>query len=404
MIELLENCVRIPSFSRQERSVAEFLRSEMQRRGFDQAYIDAAGNAVGIIGRSSIPAPDRQIPNQIVLLGHMDTVGGDVPVRYEDGKLYGRGTVDAKGPLCAFILAAQQVAGLFRLQAATNPPTQPGGGGWQIVVIGAVEEEAATSKGARFAATRFAPEMCIIGEPSGVDGITLGYKGRLLARARFEYELRHTAQPIMSASETAVTFWNRVKQFAERYNGDIAKVFDQLQLSLRSLESGDNGLHEWCEALVGLRLPLAFDTTQAAKMLDEYFRQTETLALTNRETIGGARPLPAGAEIKSLGSNLKLSGHEDAYRSSKDTPLARAFVDAIRSEKLRPAFKHKTGTADFNVVGPVWQCPIVAYGPGDSSLDHTPGEHVRIDEFEQAVKVLTHVLTTILTQAQAQAA
>ena len=46
----------------------------------------------------------------------------------------------------------------------------------------------------------------------------------------------------------------------------------------------------------------------------------------------------------------------------------------------------------MNVVGPGWQCPIVAYGPGDSSLDHTPNEHIRLDEYWQAVVVLESAL------------
>jgi [amino group carrier protein]-lysine/ornithine hydrolase len=87
-----------------------------------------------------------------------------------------------------------------------------------------------------------------------------------------------------------------------------------------------------------------------------------------------------------------------AYRSARDTVLARAFVDAIRAEGMRPAFKHKTGTADFNVVGPVWRCPMVAYGPGDSSLDHTPIEHVDITEFETSVRVLARVLQDTVKQ------
>ena len=79
-------------------------------------------------------------------------------------------------------------------------------------------------------------------------------------------------------------------------------------------------------------------------------------------------------------------------------PLAYAFVDAIRAEGQRPAFKLKTGTADLNVVGPVWQCPIVAYGPGDSSLDHTPEEHVEIGEFERSVRILTRVIEKLTTE------
>jgi LysW-gamma-L-lysine carboxypeptidase len=40
----------------------------------------------------------------------------------------------------------------------------------------------------------------------------------------------------------------------------------------------------------------------------------------------------------------------------------------------------------------VWRCPMVAYGPGDSKLDHTPQEHVVIEEYLAAIRVLTSVL------------
>ncbi len=60
-----------------------------------------------------------------------------------------------------------------------------------------------------------------------------------------------------------------------------------------------------------------------------------------------------------------------------------------------PRFLYKTGTADMNVVGPRWNCPILAYGPGDSALDHTPDEHIDLDEYLQAIDVLTRVLEAI---------
>ena len=49
----------------------------------------------------------------------------------------------------------------------------------------------------------------------------------------------------------------------------------------------------------------------------------------------------------------------------------------------------------MNVVGPRWNCPIVAYGPGDSALDHTPNEHLNLDEYGRAVRVLTQALTRL---------
>ena len=57
-------------------------------------------NAVGIKGDG---------PQEIMLLGHIDTFPGNPPVRREGDLLYGRGSVDAKGPLCTFAAAASLV-------------------------------------------------------------------------------------------------------------------------------------------------------------------------------------------------------------------------------------------------------------------------------------------------------
>ena len=74
-------------------------------------------------------------------------------------------------------------------------------------------------------------------------------------------------------------------------------------------------------------------------------------------------------------------------------PLMRSFLAAIREQTSeRPRFVSKSGTSDMNVVAPVWQCPIVAYGPGDSNLDHTPNEHVGLDEYWQAILILESAL------------
>ena len=49
----------------------------------------------------------------------------------------------------------------------------------------------------------------------------------------------------------------------------------------------------------------------------------------------------------------------------------------------------------MNVVAPVWNCPIAAYGPGNSSLDHTPGEHIHISEYLASIRILAHALESI---------
>jgi LysW-gamma-L-lysine carboxypeptidase len=53
----------------------------------------------------------------------------------------------------------------------------------------------------------------------------------------------------------------------------------------------------------------------------------------------------------------------------------------------------------MNVVGPLWRCPIVAYGPGDSALDHTPDEHVSLDEYWRAISVMEAMLRTFASSS-----
>lgn len=341
-VDLLEGLVRIQSLSTQEHAAVTWLVERMRDLGLD-AHADEAGNAVGMTGGGS---------RQIVLLGHIDTVGGVVPVRCEDGALYGRGSVDAKGPLATFV-------------AATVRARIPDG--WQVVVIGAVEEEYATSKGARYAATQYHPAMCVIGEPSRWDRITLGYKGRVLARYRLAQPVAHTAGQAIGAPEVAVAYWNRVAAWAAAYNVGHERVTDQVTPSLRDIHTTNDGLSEAAEMLIGVRLPVGLSPDEAVT------------ALTT---------LAGDAEVE-------FSGHETAYRADKNNALARGFLRAIRGEGGTPAFKVKTGTSDMNVVGPVWNAPVVAYGPGDSSLDHTPNEHVAIDEYLRAIRVLTRVLETV---------
>jgi len=346
-VTLLREMLYIPSYSGAEGMLARYLVEQARNLGLE-AHIDEAGNFVAGAGLESNAQP-------VVLLGHMDTVHGVVPVRVEAGKLYGRGAVDAKGPLAAFIYAASRVA-------------RSGGLARPILVIGAVEEEAATSRGARATVGRYQPVACVIGEPSGSNAITLGYKGRLLVEGRVSRAISHTAGPERGCSEIAADFWERVHMHAERWNqvhaGDSA--FAALQPSLRSVNSQQDGLEERACFVVGYRLPPNFDLAELRGLLETWAAE--------------------------LDIRLSFRGEERAFQSSRGTPLARAFVAALRAGGIQPIFKLKTGTSDMNVVGPVWGENIVAYGPGDSRLDHTPQEHIVINEYLHAIDVLESVL------------
>ena len=91
-------------------------------------------------------------------------------------------------------------------------------------------------------------------------------------------------------------------------------------------------------------------------------------------------------------AHISFSGQELAFQTTRTTPLAKAFIAALRASGGQATFKYKTGTSDMNVVGPVWGQNIVAYGPGNSLLDHTPQEHICIDEYMHSIDALETVL------------
>jgi predicted acetylornithine/succinylornithine family transaminase/N-acetyl-ornithine/N-acetyl-lysine deacetylase len=354
-VSLLQTMLTIPSFSGHERALAHFLAEQAGRMGL-HAHVDEVGNLIA----STHPHEDAYNFEQrpIVLLGHMDTVGGVVPVRLEDGLLYGRGAVDAKGPLAAFLCAAARMGQSVPTDSFQHP----------LIVIGAVEEEAATSRGAREVVEHYRPSACIIGEPSGSAAVTIGYKGRLLVDYCLTCPISHSAGPQQNSSETAVAFWNRVEQYADQWNGEHAgnSTFAALLPSLRSISSEQDGLEERTRLRIGYRLPPHYDIQALRTQLMQWVLED--------------------------GAHLAFMGEEAAFQSSRTTPLAKAFTRAIRATDTQPTFKHKTGTSDMNVVGPVWGENIVAYGPGDSRLDHTPQEHIVISEYVHAIDVLEHVL------------
>ncbi len=341
-VDLLRRLVEIPSTSGNEQTVVAEFCQQMAVRGLT-VEIDTAGNAIGRAGDG---------PRHIVLLGHIDTVPGVIPVRIEDGILHGRGSVDAKGPLATFAAAVALAA------PALNA---------RVTVVGAVGEETIGSPGATHVATWPAPDLCVIGEPSGWDAVCLGYRGSVSLDYTLRQAGRHTAGPGESVAEQAIGFWNALTAETERRNAGASGTFTTISPGLRSFNTETDGFVDVATLAIGIRLPLGVDT--------------DGLLSTVRSFAGAAE--------------LRINGLQEGYRSAKRSALVPPFLRAIRSEGGTPRFSLKLGTSDMTVVGPVWSCPIVAYGPGDAALDHTPEERVVLDEYLRAIRVLAGVLIAL---------
>jgi LysW-gamma-L-lysine carboxypeptidase len=329
-VALLRAMVEIGSPSGAEGELAAFLRGAMTRLGL-AARIDPAGNVVGAAGRGDGP--------HVMLLSHLDTVPGELPVRVAGGRLYGRGASDAKGPLAAMICAAA---------GATAFPGR-------VSVIGVVEEEVPSARGAVAVRDSYPePDACVIGEPGGGSAVVLGYKGKLDLRYTVRCPPAHPTSPGPKATELLADGWATVREIVGPADH---LVFARPGLTLESM-SGDTAQ---ATAKIGIRVPPGFDT-------DGLLAQLRARLAPGTITVLGAR-MPVVADRRN--------------------PVVRVLSAGIRRQTGGPArLLLKTATSDMNTLAEAWDVPMAAYGPGESRLDHADDEHIVLADYLQGIAVL----------------
>lgn len=354
--QLLFDMVSCQSVSRNEAPFAATFREHLEQLGFS-AHIDEAGNLIAEAGPQDAPL--------LALVGHIDTVPGNPPVHFDGSHLWGRGSVDAKSPFAAFVAAAARHTANF--QSGNSAPLR-------IRIIGCVEEEVASSRGANHIVTNDfpgpTPDFLIVGEPSSWDGITLGYKGYISACLSLEDETCHGAHDTASVAERAARIWARI---TDAFVQPDTAMFDAIIPRLTSFNTSTTGQLESAALEVSLRLPTSTSPAQA-------FEQLATIAATE---------------------SMQLTPHSigiPAWSGPRTTKLHRALSRAILLNGGRPTYKVKSGTADLNLLAPHWDCPALAYGPGDAALDHRPDERIERAEFLRGIQVLEACMQSLASQ------
>jgi LysW-gamma-L-lysine carboxypeptidase len=338
--QLLVDLVNTPSVTREEGECAELLASYFDDHG-REVWIDEVGNV-------RAPADDG-----VLLTSHIDTVPGDIPVEIKetDGEktLWGRGSVDAKGPLAAMAVAAVRTGASF---------------------VGVVGEEVDSTGGRHLVADREqAPDAVINGEPSGWEGITLGYRGLVAGTYVATSESGHTSRPENNAVQDAIAWWSAVEE--EFHNDEWEPVFERVTPKPIDVTGGltEDGLSVETTMEVQLRVPPSMTTEEVIEITEGHL---------------------------DVADRVHWKDKVEPVMMSPRTDVARAFRAAIRGEGGEPRLLRKTGTSDMNVYAQSWNCPMVTYGPGDSDLDHAPNEHLSLPEFDRSVAVLEAVSERLL--------
>jgi LysW-gamma-L-lysine carboxypeptidase len=344
--KLLMDLVSVPSPTGDTDRLAHMLMDRASTLGL-QAWTDVAGNVHMATGE------DRPV---VLLLCHMDTVPGNIPVRLEDDVLHGRGSVDAKGCLAAAMVTAKRMADAPR-------------GSVKVV---AVPDEEGASLGARHLVQGPAPDAVLVGEPSGWQGVTIGYKGVLRLHYRRTTPKSHTGADSSNSAEEAVSFWTDLRTFCEEASASVdgPGLFHRTSPTIVSLTTHDDGMEMTTEMEVDVRLPPEDDASGHVSFLEGRKGDAEVDVV---ESIPGVK-------------------------APKNTPVVRALLASIRDEGGEPTFRRKTGTSDMNLALAAWpDVPIAAYGPGDSRLDHTPVERLDLVEYSRAIRVLEGAVGRLLS-------
>lgn len=353
-VQLLLDSLRIYSPSMQESQLSSLLQNRMNESGFRNVRTDRAGNAIGEVGRGK---------PHVLLCGHMDTIPGVLEVRQDGGRIYGRGAVDAKSPMCAMVSAASDFSNDLHVTVACVTREEGDSLGVNTLI----------SQGGDY-------DYAVFGEPGGASRFAVGYRGRIEGRLMVRTPGGHAASSWArpSAVDEAMSVLNAMREYEGRHTVKDDH-YRSLNISLTMISGGSysNVIPNQCDVTLDIRIPPGV----SSKMVE-----TELLALVSAN------------QKKDVRFELKFEEPTEPYETPPDSILLRAFQRSILKElSTRPIMTHKTGTGDMNTMAHRMGIACVTYGPGDSRLEHTDGEYVEVDDYLNSIRVIQGALKELRT-------
>jgi acetylornithine deacetylase len=316
-------------------------------------------------------------PGRIALNGHVDVVGpGTLPWRHgpwagalEDGRLYGRGSVDMKGAVVAMVhaLGAGRAAGVPAPEVVLQCVASEEDGG--LGTFAALERDAAF-------------DAALIPEPTAFD-VVCAQAGALTFRCIIPGRTAHAAVRLegCSALDRYVRVHHALAEHEQRVNANVDHpLMKQLELPYPLLVGKVHG-GEWssqvpdrAELLVRLGMPVGADAADVRAALEDAVNQ----ALDDGE---------APAEIAWTGAAY-LPG-----QTSPDHPWVSAVTSAVAAERAgRPAVVGVPWGADMRLFT-ARGIPCVMAGPSGIERAHAVDEWVAVDELVTVARTVIRLVT-----------
>jgi succinyl-diaminopimelate desuccinylase len=286
-----------------------------------------------------------------------------------DGRLYARGSCDAKGQVACMIEAIELLANARRRWCGT------------IMGVFVADEEVA-SRGARtYATTRPKIDFCVIGEPTS-NAVAIAHKGSMRPMVRVKGIPAHSASPDKGVNPVYATA-ELVRMIAREHQllrGVSHPLLGSPSMTITRMNAGhaDNVTPEYCDLLIDRRM-----VPQESE--PDVRRHLENLLLCAKREHG------VDAEILSY---LPTTG--GATETSPDQPIVQAALEC----SIRHGAKTKEpyglqGACDlvhFQSIGAAG----VVMGPGNLEVAHKPDEYVPEEELLQACLIHRDIVLALM--------
>ena len=374
VVRLAQELVKIPSENPPggEKRVAEFLGNYMRDMGLEVQVKDVEPGRPNVIGvlRGAAEGP------VILLNGHLDVVpagdgwtvdpyGGTIA----DGRLYGRGSADMKGPIAAMVAAVKTIQ---RADVSLRGT---------VVIAGVVSEEDSQAGTKQLAKDRVKADFAIVGEPTGLKPV-IAHKGNIYFDITTRGIAAHGSIPDhgLNAIEKMFSVGKGLEGLSQRLREKSHYLVGHPTLSIGTIKGGTitNAVPDQCVMSVDRRL------------------------------IPGETAAEAEAEIWELLNTLAAADPE--FRAELEVPVAAlpmetsesgSVVRAVRSATMRvlgadPGVHGWSATCDANILMNEMGIPTVIFGPGDIATAHRPDEYIEIDQLTQATMIYSLAILDLL--------
>lgn len=374
LVQCCRDLVRAQSLAGREREAAGVAEHWMRRLGYDEVYVDGYGSVVGrIVADSAGP--------HIHFDGHLDTVPATALDHWQhapfgaelaDGKLYGRGATDMKGPLAAMMCAAAFVP-RERLRGV-------------LTVSASVAEEELEGPALNAILERERADMVVIGESTLLQA-GIAQKGRAGIRVTAHGRPAHSSAPQLG-------------------DNAVYRMLDAIA-RLRALPAPHDpllgpGILELVEIVSSPFPGTSIVPDRCTVRWDRRLIRGETRASVLagvREALDGL-PQVEAAYLDVVvdcytGATLHSDDFHPAWAVPETSPLVQAVLQSIaaidETAHMCPIAYCTNGSGSAGDLG----IPSLVIGPGDPALFHTIDEYISLDQLAKGTALYMNMIQVL---------